>query len=282
MGDTTVYDKLVHFFQTVGQNGPRVELFNIWHIVFLLLIFSLSTVFYFIFRKKSMEVKERATTALIAFLMLLYTFDFILQPFYIGGGRLDTSKLPFHLCTFIGVCLGLSKIFRKGLHVFDQAFTMIGFFAAFSYLIYPGNSIGAHRGAFSYPSFQTFLYHGVLFCYGINSLALGVIKLNIKRVWIDALVAAFGVTWAVVGNWLMPFGYDWYFVTGITFPFFKQFMPMPLVSFIATFGGTMILYGFYFLIKWIISKIRKDKNGEIVVEEAQIESQEEVAVAQGE
>jgi hypothetical protein len=253
MGDMSIYEKLVHFFQNVGQNGPKVELFNIWHILFLILIVGLSILFYFVNRNRTMEEKTRATSGLIAALMLIYTFDFVLQPFYIGGGILDTSKLPFHLCTFIGVCLGLSKIFRKRLYVFDQAFSMIGFFAAVGYLIYPGNSIGSYRGAFSYPSFQTFLYHGLLFCYGLNVLLLGVLKPNIKRVWIDALVVLVGVSWAMLGNWVMPFGYDWYFVTGTTFTIFPAKL-MPLVSYVATFGGTMILYGIYFLVVWIKNK----------------------------
>ena len=62
--------------------------------------------------------------------------------------------------------------------------------------------------------------------------------------------------WAAFGNVVYSEegwgkGFDWFFITGKTFPFIPQIL-MPLVVAFCTFGMVIVIYGLYYLVDYII------------------------------
>lgn len=65
----------------------------------------------------------------------------------------------------------------------------------------------------------------------------------------------YGVAWGDAGG--EPH-YDWFFLTGSTFPFVPTWL-MPFAVIAAVFGMVMIIYGIYYLVLHIADKRSKDE-----------------------
>ena len=59
---------------------------------------------------------------------------------------------------------------------------MLAVASSMMWMCYPGSALGG-QPPFCYLIFQTFMYHGFLLCWGFLNLALGVVTLDIKKIW---------------------------------------------------------------------------------------------------
>lgn len=127
------------------------------------------------------------------------------------------------------------------------------------YLTYPGSALGG-VSPICYRVVQTFLFHGALLGYGVLSVTTKQVELDVKKVWKELVVIVVIACWASIGNALYETSthhYDWFFLTGSTFPFIPKPL-MPFAVIIAVFGMVMIIYGLNYLIKHIYSKHNKE------------------------
>jgi len=242
------------FFQKIfgtTEGSAEITLFSIWHILYIVLILGLAIGAYFILRHKSDKAKQTTLSVLAILTIGFYIFDFFIMPF--SEGEINIDKLPFHICTLTGIFIPFAQFNKK----FDKIKSVIVTFAivaSLMYITYPGSALGGVT-PWCYKVVQTFIYHGLVFAWGFLSLSLNSVKLEWKKIWKEAVGIVIIIAWAMFANWAylgIPNGhhYDWFFVTGSTFPFVPAWL-MPFAVFAAVYGMCALIY----LINWGVRKI---------------------------
>lgn len=261
----------------------EIALFNFWHIFYFALIIAAAITAGLFLKKATDEAKARVFSILSITLVALYVFDWFAIPLYntheCADGSilymLDVDKLPFHICTILCPVVAFVQ-FNKKCARFREPVAILAIVAPLMYLTYPGSAVG-DLSAFCYKVIQTFLYHGVLLAWGYLNLATGVVRPAFKRCYKVLVGICLIAVWAMIGNLTYGTGfnhdgdphYDWFFLTGSTFPFVpKPLMPFAVIA--AVFCVALLVYGIYYLV------LRIQNGKKVTVEEA--EEKEEVTV----
>lgn len=242
----------------------EIALFNFWHILyFVLIVGGIITAGVFL-KKATVETKNKVFSILSISLCALYIFDYFAIPLYntheCADGyvmyMLDVDKLPFHICTVLCPVVAFVQ-FNKRFARFREPVAILAIVAPLMYLTYPGSAVG-DLSAFCYKVLQTFIFHGVLLAWGYLNLAVGFVKPAFKRCYKVLIGICLIATWAMIGN--LTYGtcfdhdgsphYDWFFLTGSTFPFVpKPLMPFAVIA--AVFCVALMVYGLYYLVLYI-------------------------------
>lgn len=249
------------FTKIFGEPNTSVEitLFSIWHILYIVLILAAAFGLYFALRKKSDNAKT-TTLKVLAYLVIgFYILDFFIMPF--SEGEINIDKLPFHICTLTGIFIPFVQ-FNKKFKPIRNLITCFAIVSSLMYITYPGSALGG-VAPWSYKVVQTFVYHGLVFVWGFLSVTLKAVEFNFKDIWKEAVGLVVLIAYALFANWAyvgIPNGhhYDWFFVTGSTFPFIPAWL-MPFCVFVAVFGMCAIIYLIDFVVKKIIKKRNQNK-----------------------
>jgi len=219
-----------------------IPLFGVFHILFALIIFSLTIALgVYLSKKRDPVLNNRVLSVLAYATAIIYIADFFIQPLF-RDGAMNVDKLPFHICTLLCPVLCFVQFNEKFARI-REPIAILAIVAPMMYICYPGTAIGT-VSPFCYEVIQTFVYHGLVFSWGFNNLATGTVVPSVKRCW-HALIAICAVAlWAGFGN-VVYADYDWFFLTGSTFPFIPKPL-MPFVVIAAVFGMVMIIYGLYY------------------------------------
>ena len=245
--------------------GPKIGLFNIWHILILLLVVVGSFVLAYLLRNKSEETKKKILDIMTLVLVALYFFDFFIHPFMYGEDKLIVDKLPFHLCTGGALLIGLSRLWPKVFEKYKTSFVVLAFVGGMMYLTVPTALDGEYL--ICYRSLQTIIFHGLLFYIGIFSICFNDIKLEFKYIYRIAIVAAIMDLISVFAN--RAYGgirgegvenyYNWFFST--EFLGINQYL-MPFVIFGVFFVMSVLIYLINFGVRKLIAKINAKKVSE--------------------
>lgn len=226
--------------------------FGIWHLLFMGIIFAGIIGLVFWLRNKSQEMKDKAIHATISCAFGLYILDFFLMPF--AYGEIDLEKLPFHICAVSCVLCFLSR-HNRFFEKYKLQFALLGLIGNIIYVIYPAG-VGWYQVApYSYRVIQTLMYHGIMTCYGILTLAYDDVKLEWKKCYKELIVIVIITWWALLGNALYNSDeriFNWFFV--IRDPFYilpADIAPfvMPFLMIIIIFLGDILVYLSYFWIR---------------------------------
>lgn len=239
-------DFLINLFKD-DVGGPAIEMYNWVHILFIAIIVGTTIGMYFLFKNKDEKTRKLVLTIYVITLVGLYLGDFFVHPFMENEDALLTDKLPFHMCTIACPLLAICYIFPNRTKHLKIPATLLGMIGAFYYIFIPSGVTGPDVMAFRYRTLQTFAYHGVLLGYGILSLLFAEIKLDIKKIWIDAIVLASIVIVAIGASY--SYGHDWCFVKGTAFGIDP--VAMPFVFFAVFIGTDAIVYGIYYLVNYL-------------------------------
>ena len=130
------------------------------------------------------------------------------------------------------------------------------------YIVYPGSALGS-ESPFCYEIIQTFVYHGLLLSYGVLLLTTQTVIPNIRNSYKSLIGILIAVAWAAFGNAVYSEegwgkGFDWFFITGKTFPFIPQIL-MPLTVVVCTFGMVIVTYELYILLDHILKQYNTRK-----------------------
>ncbi len=224
------------------------------HVFYFVLIVGLVIGGYFLLRKKTEEQKGKALRILAYALVISYLSDFFVHEFVYEG--LSTDKLPFHICTVLCPLVAIAQFNKKGSKIIEPI-VVLSILAPLMYISYPAGVSGA--APWSYRIVQTMFYHGVLFAWGVLSVALGLVKLNFKKNWWHVAVLLGAITlWAKLGNILLE--HNWFFLEEDAFyiglvgngiiPAWLLMIINPIVF----FGAASATYGVVALIKKLAKK----------------------------
>lgn len=187
------------------DTGIQITPFSIAHIVYLVLIFGGIVAAWFYLRKKNAAAKEQALRFLAYALVISYLSDFFVHEFVYGGLNMD--KLPFHICTVLCPLMAIAQFNRNG-HKIQEPVAILSILAPMMYLCYPA-SVGDGE-PWCYQAVQTMFYHGVLMAWGILSVALGVVKPDLRNSWKSGILLVAITLWSKLGNVLME--HNWFFL----------------------------------------------------------------------
>jgi len=239
--------------------GPKLYLFNIYHILLLLIVFGGSLLFAYLTRKKSQETKKKIVDIATLIMIILYFLDFFIHPFMTGEDKLIVDKLPFHLCTGAGILIALSRLFPRQFAKFRTSFAVLGLIGGMMYLTVP--TALDDEFILCYRSLQTIIYHGLLFFIGVTAISYDDIKIEYKYIYREAIVLVIMDLISIFANraygGIRGDNYDWFFSTGSSFGVSPYLMPF--VMFAILFAQCNAIYLINFGVRKLFAKCRAKK-----------------------
>ena len=244
----------VRWLFSENNSTNAIGLFDFWHFLYLFIIFGGAIALSLIFRKKS----EKAKTTLIhifAYLTIgLYIADFFIMPLSDSYSGISTYKLPFNICTIMAVLVPFVE-FNSKVSKIKKPVVTLSIVASMMWMCYPGSALGG-QPPFSYIIFQTFMYHGLLFIWGVLNLSLGRVSLDFKKIWQELVGILMILVWADFGNAAYGREQNWFFLESSIFPFIPDAL-MPLAVVGSVFACCVIIHLAYYGIRAIARKASK-------------------------
>ena len=272
------------FFKILSDNptgcSAIIESFNIWHILYLIVMFGATIGGAFLLKNKSMEKKNKVLRILAIALTVSYITDFFVHDFVysddgITGAGLNMDKLPFHICTVLCPIIAFTQ-FNKRCQKFFEPVAALAIVAPLMYITYPSSGVGGEP--WCYRTVQTMFFHGVEFAWGFLAVATGRTALRWKNIWKSAVALAGITLWAKLGNILLE--YNWFFLRED--PFGIGLKPYILLFAIPAgiFAMVALIYSINYGVLAIIRKIETKKNTIMPQAEENTEVEKEAAVTE--
>ncbi len=232
----------------------NIDVFSFFHILYTVLIIGSTIALGIFLSKKGSEAAEKGLRIIAFSILFLYLSDFFIQPFMHGdasvAGNMNIDKLPFHICTLLGPVIAFvqfNKCFEKFFNYIKEPVAILAIVAPLMYITYPNGAVG-DISPICYRILQTFIYHGLVFSWGFNTIATRKVVPSVKNWWKALCCIMCIALWASLGNALYTnpeHHYDWFFLTGSSFPFVPPvLMPFAVVG--AILGMVFIIYGIYY------------------------------------
>jgi hypothetical protein len=234
-----------------NNSSLQIGLFDIWHFLYLFIIFGGSIGLSLLFRHKEQQAKEKLVRIFAYLTIGLYVADFFIMPLSDSYNGISVYKLPFNICTIMAVMVPFVQ-FNSKFKGIKTPVVVLSMASSLMWMCYPGSALGG-QPPFSYVIFQTFMYHGFLFCWGFLNLALGEVVLDIKKIWKEFVGILMILVWATFGNTIYEGEHNWFFIEKSIFPFLADEIMPPVVVF-CVFGVCLVVYGVYYWVKAIAGK----------------------------
>lgn len=234
-----------------------ITMFSRYHASYLLGIAAVIMVGALAMSRCSPCTREKLLRAAAWAVPLLYAADFFLMPLVSAEHMIDVGKLPFHICTLMGLLIPFAQFHHHG-HRAIEAVAALSLVGALCFLLVPGSAVGYGRHPLSYSVVQTFLYHGSMLAWSGWTLLFGGVSLCLRRLWKPAVMLAFITLWAGLANIVYSHDgaqYDWLFLTGRSVPFLPSEW-MPVLVPLLLFTGVTIVYAVFEL----MSRKKMSKN----------------------
>ncbi len=238
----------------------EITLFSVWHFMYIVLILGVSIALAFVLRGKTERTKQMVLSVYAILVTTVYIADFFMMPLVREDHLIDIDKLPFHFCTVLAIWVPFAQ-FNKKFAIIKDVIACFAIVSSLMYITYPGSALGG-VDVFSYKVVQTFLYHGVLFTWGFLSVTTRSAVLSFKKIWKELIGLAILIIWGLIGSYtysnLTPSHYDWFFVTGSTYPFIPAWL-MPLVVLVLVFAMCAIIHLIDYAVKILLKKRQNKK-----------------------
>ena len=234
-----------------NTSNLQIGLFDIWHFTYLAIVFGGTLLLSLLLQKKSATAKEK-TLRIMAYLVIgFYVGDFFIMPLSDSYSGISAYKLPFNICTIMAVMVPFVQ-FNPKFKGIKSPVVVLSMASSVMWMCYPGTALGG-QPPFCYLIFQTFMYHGFLFCWGVLNLAYGEVVLDIRKIWKEFVGILCILIWASFGNAVYDADYNWFFIETSIFPFLSdEIMPVMVVA--SVFAVCLVLYGAYYGIRKLSRK----------------------------
>lgn len=251
----TLHDIVAYIF---SQNNSkyRIDLFDAWHFLYLFIVFGGAILLALLWRNKTAESKEKLIRVMAVLTIGLYIADFFCMPLSDSYNGIGMDKLPFHICTLMGVCVPFVQ-FNKKFATIKDVIVSLSVTSSVMWMCYPGSALGG-QPPFCYLTFQTFMFHGVLYAWGFLNLALGAVTLEFRRIWRDFVGVLVILVWAAFGNAIYPNEQNWFFIHSSIFAFLPDDVMPPVVVFCVC-GSCFVVHCVYYIVRKLLSKQTEKK-----------------------
>lgn len=242
--------EFVRWLFSENHSNLEISLFNIWHFFYLFIILGGSVLLALILNKKPDEAKEKALRLFAYLTISFYIADFFIMPLSDSYNGISYDKLPFHVCTIMGSLVPFAQ-FNKRFAPIKHVIVSLAVSSSLMWMCYPGSALGGEP-PFSYVIFQTFMFHGFLYAWGFLNLALGVVKLDFRKIWKEFIAVLMILVWASFGNAVYD-DENWFFIKHSIFPFLEDKI-MPFMVVFCVFGTCFVVYSAYYGIRAALKK----------------------------
>lgn len=233
-----------------NNSSLKIGLFDGWHFLYLFIIFG-GTVALSILGCKRPQRKQKLLEMMAYLTIGLYVIDFFIMPLSDSYNGISAYKLPFNICTIMAVLVPFVQ-FNPRFQKIRMPVVTLSIASSLMWMCYPGTALGG-QPPFSYVIFQTFMYHGFLFCWGVLNLAYGVEVPDIRKIWKEFVGILMILVWAAFGNAVYDSGYNWFFIQTSIFPFLSdEIMPVMVVA--SVFGVCLVIYGADYALRTALRK----------------------------
>ena len=233
-----------------NNSNLKIGLFDGWHFLYLFIIFG-GTVALSILGCKRPQRKQKLLEMMAYLTIGLYVIDFFIMPLSDSYNGISAYKLPFNICTIMAVLVPFVQ-FNPRFQKIRMPVVTLSIASSLMWMCYPGTALGG-QPHFSYVIFQTFMYHGFLFCLGVLNLAYGVEVPDIRKIWKEFVGILMILVWAAFGNAVYDSGYNWFFIQTSIFPFLSdEIMPVMVVA--SVFGVCLVIYGADYALRTALRK----------------------------
>ena len=239
----------VHWLFSQNNSNFRIDLFDAWHFLYLFIILGGSVALARLFCNKTAQEKERLIRLFAYLTVGLYLADFMIMPLSDSYSGISVYKLPYNICTIMAVMVPFVQFNPKFRGIKTPVVTL-SVTSSLMWMCYPGSALGG-QPPFCYLIFQTFMYHGFLFCWGFLNMALGAVELDIKKIWKEFCGILCILVWAAFGNTVYDGEHNWFFIEKSIFPFLADKI-MPVMVVLSVFGSCLIVYGVYYGISRLV------------------------------
>ena len=229
-----------------NNSSLQIGLFDLWHFLYLFVIFGGTALLALLLRNQSQNAKDK-TLQIFAYLVIgFYVADFFIMPLSDSYSGISVYKLPFNICTIMAVLVPFVQ-FNPKFSKIRQPVVTLSIASSLMWMCYPGTALGG-QPPFCYIIFQTFMYHGFLFCWGVLNLAYGDVVCNLRKIWKEFVGILLILVWAAFGNAVYDRGYNWFFIETSIFPFLPDKI-MPLMVVLSVFAVCLVIYGICYALK---------------------------------
>lgn len=262
----------------VGEDSFwHADALTIWHAVYAVIIIVAIVGAAFALHRASDKTKKRVLDILPLVVIGLYIFDLFVRPISQFEGDFDQnmrnyiSKLPFHICTSMGIVSVFAQ-YSKKMQKFKGPFVILAIVGPLMYLAYPDGVFG-DRFPFCYETVQTILFHGVLMAWGVLNITTGQTRVSIKNWYKTLAIQGILFGWGLFGNivfsdmtnaetWCNS-GFDWFFMQTGAFCIAEgelwYAIIAPIGVFTAIYAVAIGVYGCAHLGYFIAGKCKKSK-----------------------
>ena len=182
-------------FSNKPTNNP-IDMFSWQHFIIILFAIGTPILLAICLRKKSVKTQETLLKVAAYLIIVLYIFDFFVQPFW--AGSMIVNKLPFHICTFTGLLIVFST-FNKKFEKLKVVVAVWAILAPSAYILFPFSTFSS-TAIYSYSIVQSYLYHIIEIFWGVYMLTTGRVELKWKTIW-QPIVGLFPMAlWATIGQ----------------------------------------------------------------------------------
>ena len=229
-----------------NTSSLKIGLFDQWHFLYLFIIFGGTLLLALLFKNKDEQKKDKVLRLFAYLTFGLYIADFFIMPLSDSYSGISVYKLPFNICTMMAVFVPFVQ-FNKRFKPIKDVVVVLSTASTLMWMCYPGSALGG-QPPFCYLIFQTFMYHGLLFCWAVLNMAYGEVKLDIRKIWKVFIGILVILVWAAFGNTIYEGEHNWFFIEKSIFPFLKdEMMPFAVVG--AVFLVCLVIYGFYYALR---------------------------------
>lgn len=248
------------FGEHPANDVTGISIFSWTHIAYLVLIFASAAALIIVYFKRDLNKKSKVLDIIGILIAISYFSDFFFQPFWHNGtfeknGELVLDKFPFHICTVLCPLILYVRFSKHGQKI-KTPVAMLACLAPFMWLVYPGSALNTDEAFYSYEIMQLFVYHGLVFIYGIVSLVLLETSIDIKYSYREAIMVVAIALWATLGNSIYScenHNYNWFFLKNPIFDFVPESIN-GFVVVIVMYLSCLFIYGVYYLIMYLINK----------------------------
>ena len=246
--------EFVNWLFSQNNSSLKIGLFDGWHFLYLFIIYGGTYALSVLFRNKTASAKEKVVRIFAYLTIGLYVADFFIMPLSDSYNGISVYKLPFNICTIMAVCVPFVQ-FGKRFASIKTPVVALSITSSLMWMCYPGSALGG-QPPFSYVIFQTFMYHGFLFAWGVLNLTLGDVALDFKKIWKEFCGILMILVWAAFGNAIYDGEQNWFFIETSIFPFLSDEI-MPVMVVLSVFGSCVVVYGAYYAVRAITRKREK-------------------------
>ena len=137
----------VHWLFSEKNSDLTIGLFDVWHFLYLFIIFGGTVLLALLVRKRSESARDRVLRIMAYLTVGLYVADFLIMPLSDSYSGISVYKLPFNICTIMAVLVPFVQ-FNRHFRPIKSVVVTLSIASSLMWMCYPGSALGGQPPVF--------------------------------------------------------------------------------------------------------------------------------------